>query len=274
MPEWLLLAGSLLTFVGGGVWTWAPWTSPARIAKQRLKTESLAGTFQRCATESRGIAKMWEQYDEQGLAQLHQNLALIYQTYCEVYQQADAPAEAAAIVAGTGWKLAAAKPEPAEVIEALAEVNEYRKDFLARQEERIQPRAATADDRAHPGRALGAFAAQQRQLAAALDSAVHGYQYPQGCRCPDCFAEYMKRSSWAYKPAVARLGPPATKVEMVDVTTFGGPPRSVPGAPALGTGHDGHCPMCGRAWDKFESKHGVITYWPCMCTGQALCRSL
>lgn len=265
MPEWLLIAGPLLTLVGAKFWLWSPRTGPAR---RQPKGETFAGMFQRCATESRGIAKMWEQYDEDGLAQLHQNLALIYQNYCEIYQQADAPVEAAAIVAGTGWKLAAAKPEPAEVMEALAEVNGFRKDFLARQEERIQPRASTVDDRAHPGRALGAFAAQQRQLAAALDSAVHGYQYPQGCRCPCCFAEYMKRSSWAYKPAVARLGPPATKVEMVDVTAFGQPPRWVPGAPAPGTGSDGYCSQCGQAWAKYESKHGLRTYWPCGCIEQ------
>jgi hypothetical protein len=66
--------------------------------------ESLAATFQRCAVETRGTAKMWEDLDETGLALLHQNLAVVWQNLYEVERGDDAPAKTPAVVASPNWR--------------------------------------------------------------------------------------------------------------------------------------------------------------------------
>ena len=86
MPDWLIAAGTLLTFAGGGA-AWGLHSGP----KVAQPVESLDQLFERCAVETRGTAIMWERLDQHDLAVLHHNLVAVYRAYGDVYQQADAP---------------------------------------------------------------------------------------------------------------------------------------------------------------------------------------
>lgn len=89
MPEWLwIICGAVVLGPTAAFAQHAMLTQDAQQVTGK-SVESLAGTFRRCAIETRGTAKMWEDLNETGLALLHQNLAVVWQTLCEV--ESDAP---------------------------------------------------------------------------------------------------------------------------------------------------------------------------------------